>query len=893
MQAFLKAIEGHISRSRVLTDPLSLHAYSHDASHYVLIPKAVVRVDSELEVQAILKAANQYQVPITFRAAGTSLSGQSISDSVLVVLNENWRDYKILEHAEIIKLQAGVLGGEANLYLAPFKRKIGPDPASISSAKIAGIAANNSSGMCCGTKHNSYHTLNSIRVIFADGSILDTADKASIAAFASSHSAWLAALSNMRDSIINDSELFHKIRRKYAIKNTIGYSLNAFIDFEDPIEILAHLMIGSEGTLGFISEVTYRTVPDYTYKKAALFFFDNLQMATEAVQVLRQTEPEAIELLDGISLDCAKAHLGQYLPAQFNIEMAALLVDVRGNAADEINQQIEAIYNKLNQVKGFCFDTGFFDGKEYRQIWQVREGYFAMVATMREAGTVVLIEDFAVPFEHLPEAVAELKQLFKNLGFEKSSIFGHAKDANLHFVMTLKFDVESELKRYELLMNKLADLIVNRYQGSLKAEHGTGRNMAPFVEMEWGQTANKLMWQLKALLDPNAVLNPDVILSKDHELHLKNLKKVPELTSLIDKCLECGFCEKVCPSRELTLSPRQRIVALRSMELLKQTDPVQFQSLQKAFEYSGAETCAATGMCGEVCPVGINTGLAIKNWRSQHLTQVKHGLLSLASRYQKLTLKLLGFALRATGKASKPLFQSTALKPANELNKKVVFYPSCGCRLLDNSTESEAQLLKEILNKLGYQVIVPDLRNECCGLMYESEGAMDVAYKKRQDLIKALQLASEDGNLPIITENSSCALELQTKGARLSLQDSWHFLSQALRDYPVRLLNKTVMLHINCSVSRLKEKEAMLSLARRCAKEVIAPPDIYCCGFAGSKGFTVPELNKNALKTLASQVPANCQEGYTCLQPCQIGLSKHSGIPYYSLLHLIRESISD
>ncbi|MDF2940220.1 MAG: hypothetical protein K0R66_862 [Gammaproteobacteria bacterium] len=892
MQAFLKAIEHHIPSTRILTDLLSLHAYSHDASHYVLTPQAVIQVDSEAEVQIILKVANQFQVPVTFRAAGTSLSGQSISDSVLIVLNENWRQYEILAHAEEIRLQAGVLGGEANLYLAPFRRKIGPDPASISSAKISGIAANNASGMCCGTKHNSYHTLSSIRLVFADGSVLDTGKNESVEAFRQSHSAWLETLLGIRKSILADTELFQKIRRKYAIKNTIGYSLNAFIDFEDPIQILAHLMIGSEGTLGFISELTYRTVPDFPYKKAALFFFDNIQQATAAVQILRQSEAAAIELLDGISLDCARAHLSQYLPPNFNTEMAALLVDVRAESAQELAKQIELIYQQLESYKGLCFDTGFFEGKEYSQIWQVRQGYFAMVATMREPGTVVLIEDIAVSLEHLTETVLELRKLFERLGFPKTSIFGHARDGNLHFVMTLKFNEESELKRYELLMNELSTLIVHRYQGSLKAEHGTGRNMAPFVELEWGKTASEFMWQLKSLLDPNAILNPDVLLSHDPKVHLKNLKKVPEVESLIDQCLECGFCEKVCPSKGLTLTPRQRIVSLRSMELLKHSDKKQYRTLRKAFEYKGAQTCAATGMCSEVCPVGINTGEAIKNWRSQHLGAIKHSVLKLMSRYQAKALKLISLALKISGKASKPAPKHHSILKNQAPSRKLIFYPSCGCRMLDSSQTSEAQLLQEIANNLGYEFVVPDLSNYCCGLMYESEGARDIAKNKRQDLVKALQALSENGKWPIVTENASCALELQVKEPSLVILDSWHFLIEALEGYPLKQLDKTVMLHVNCSLSRLKEKDRLIKLAKRCAKEVIVPPDIYCCGFAGSKGFTVPELNQNALKTLASQISDHCEEGYTCLQTCEIGLSKHSGIPYYSLLYLLKDSMA-
>lgn len=889
MQAFLKLIQASIPQKRLLTDALSLHAYAHDASHYVLIPKLIIRVDNEAEVQLIVRAANQHKVALTFRAAGTSLSGQAITDSVLVVLNENWRNYKIHDKGESITLQTGVIGSEANLFLAPFRRKIGPDPASIASAKIGGIAANNASGMCCGTVNNSYHTLKSIRLVFADGSVLDSADKESIAAFRQTHHHWLTGLLDVREAILADQELFSKIRRKYSIKNTVGYSLNAFIDFSDPIDILAHLMIGSEGSLGFISEITYNTVPDYAYKKAALFYFKTLRQAAEATQILKYSPAAAIEILDSIALDCAVSQLSQFFPAGYNSDMAALLIDVRAESPDALAGQTQIIYQQLVNFEGLLFDTGFMEDAAYRQIWSVREGIFTIVATQREPGTLVLIEDIAVPVEHLAAAVDDLKALFDRLGFSKTSIFGHARDGNLHFVMALRLEVADELRRYELLMNELSDIIIARYQGSLKAEHGTGRNMAPFVEVEWGKTAYQLMWQLKQLIDPHFILNPDVILSKDPVIHLKNLKSIPILGSDIDRCIECGYCEKVCPARDLTLSPRQRIVGLRSMELARRSDSSRYRELKKSFEYQGAETCAATGMCGEVCPVGINTGQAIKDWRATHASLMKKWAWKGIAHYHAKALHFMKWGLKLTGKAKHPLSLKSgafSTSPTQGRGKKLVLFPSCGCRLLDSKQDSQIRLIQDIVQNLGYEVIIPDVSNQCCGLMYSSEGLPDLAQQKQQDLNKVLMQASENGKWTIITENASCALELQGK---IVIQDIWTFIISALSDYPLKQVDRSIMLHVNCSVSRLKEKEAVMALAKRCASNVIVPPDIYCCGFAGSKGFTTPELNKNALKTLSDQIPEQCLEGYTCLQNCEIGLSKYGKIPYYSLLHLIRE----
>jgi D-lactate dehydrogenase len=171
-------------------------------------------------------------------------------------------------------------------------------------------------------------------------------------------------------------------------------------------------------------------------------------------------------------------------------------------------------------------------------------------------------------------------------------------------------------------MDDVAQLVAVEFGGSLKAEHGTGRNMAPFVELEWGSDAYQLMWQLKRLLDPNGILNPDVVLSEDPQIHLKHLKPLPAADEIVDKCIECGFCEPVCPSKGLTLSPRQRIVIWRDIQAKKRAG-VDTTELEAAYQYQGIDTCAATGLCAQRCPVGINTGELVKKLRGRHATHRK------------------------------------------------------------------------------------------------------------------------------------------------------------------------------------------------------------------------------------------------------------------------------
>ncbi|MBP6346660.1 MAG: FAD-binding oxidoreductase, partial [Neisseriaceae bacterium] len=243
-QAFIQALGQVLPAAQIHSDLISRYAYGTDASFYRYVPQVVVRAHNETEVQTILRLAQSHQVAVTFRASGTSLSGQACSQSVLVLMGDGFLTQEVLDDGLRIKLGPMVIGAAANQTLLPFGRKIGPDPASINTARIGGIAANNSSGMCCGTRANSYHTLDSLRIVFADGAILDTADQASIDVFRHSHGPLLNQVQTLAQNIKENPALAERVRHKYRMKNTTGYGINALLDFDDPIDMLTHLMIG-------------------------------------------------------------------------------------------------------------------------------------------------------------------------------------------------------------------------------------------------------------------------------------------------------------------------------------------------------------------------------------------------------------------------------------------------------------------------------------------------------------------------------------------------------------------------------------------------------------------------------------------------------------------------
>ena len=921
---FLAAARQLIPAERLFDDPLSTLAFGTDASFYRLIPQLVVRVESETEVIALLRLASSHQVSVTFRAAGTSLSGQAISDSVLIVLGDHWNGREIRHGGAQIRLQPGVIGAAANAVLAPLGRKIGPDPASINAAKIGGIVANNSSGMCCGTAQNSYHTLAGLRLVLADGSLLDSEDPASVAAFRRSHAPLLAQLDELARQTRANSELASRIRHKYRLKNTTGLSLNALIDFTDPLDILNHLMVGSEGTLGFISAVTYDTVPEHPHKASALLVFPDVESCCRAVPLLKQQPVSAVELLDRRSLRSVENMPGmpEWVGA-LSAGACALLIETRASGAELLSEQIERIMASVAQFpreKQVDFST---DPKVYNQLWKIRKDTFPAVGAVRATGTTVIIEDVTFPVEALAEGVNRLLALFDKHGYTEAIIFGHALEGNLHFVFTQGFDSETEKSRYQAFMQDVAQLVAVEFAGALKAEHGTGRNMAPFVELEWGREAYQLMWAIKRLLDPQGILNPDVVLSDDPQIHLKNLKPLPAANTIVDKCIECGFCEPVCPSNGLTLTPRQRIVIWRDIQARKRAG-IDTGELEAAFQHQGIDSCAATGLCAQRCPVGINTGDLVRelragqarhpgraDWLAGHFATALKGArlsLMLAGTAQRLLgaprlLKLSRSARRWSGErlpqwtpAMPQALRWVEPSPVRATDKpKVVYLPACISRVMGPTAGSDEPVSLfdktcALLEKAGFEVIFPAGLDElCCGQPFASKGYPEQGERKRGELLAALLAASEQGRYPIYCDTSPCTLRLVQgmPDARLNLYDPVRFIREHLLErLAFEPIDTPVAVHVTCSTQHLGEAEALLAVARRCSTQVVVPEGIHCCGFAGDKGFSLPALNDHALRSLKSAVQ-HCELGVSTSRTCEIGLSSHSGIDYRGLVYLV------
>lgn len=922
-----------LPRAQVKTSLLDRVSYAGDAGFYQLIPRAVVIPRTEAEIQELFDLCRSRKLPLVFRAAGTSLSGQAITDGILVDVGKFWLKSHILDEGRFIRVQPGIIGARVNMMLATYGTKIGPDPASINAAMMGGILSNNASGMCCGVAYNSYHTLQSIRFMLPSGHVYDTAVQDHYPLFEERDKALFEKLLDWKREIMSDNELYETIRRKYRLKNTVGYGLNAFVDYEHPLDILAHLMIGAEGTLGFISEAVLQTLPDLPYKSAAMLYFPGIYEACQSIPYLKDAGAEALELMDRSALKSVEHLPG--LPAFFSSlpqGAAALLCEFQ--AAD-----IEGLQGLLKKADRICADLGLLYPAEFttrekdRQFyWKIRKGMFPSVGAVRQRGTTVLLEDVAFPVEKLADALVDLQRLFTDFGYNHAIIFGHAKEGNIHFVITQLLNCDEEVKRYDAFMQALVKLVLEKYGGSLKAEHGTGRNMAPFVEAEWGGVAYRIMRDLKNTVDPFNILNPGVIINEDKQAHIRNLKQMPEVEHEVDKCIECGFCEHHCPSKNVTLTPRQRIQVRRHLKHMEQTDlKADYHELLKQYQYGGLDTCATDGLCQVDCPVEINTGDLVKRLRhEQHgpFANKVAGLLSrnfsVAEWFIKALLQigcgmnaLLGsnFMTRFTGYIQKlipvmPMWWKELQRPPEGIyhhpsDPQYVYVSACIQRMMGNDHDkgSIQEAMLDVCQRAGISLFLPkEINGHCCGQAFSSKGYFDAARIRQRALVDALWKWTEEGRLPVVCDFTSCTYTLlksaasleepyRKKLAGMTISDSIKFLnSVVIPSLAVPRKKTKVVLHPGCAATKMNLIADMKSVGESCSSEVIIPAEAGCCGMAGDRGFLFPELTKAATQYELDEVVQTDADGYYgSAKTCEMALTHFSGKQYRHLVYLVKD----
>lgn len=902
-------------------------AMSHDASHYLITPSVAAIAEGIEDVIRLLRSATPERA-ITFRSAGTSLSGQAQGSGVLVDTRRNFIAINVLDEGLRVRAQPGATLRRVNAQLAPYGRKLGPDPASEIACTIGGVIANNSSGMTCGVAANAYQTIDSMKLVLADGSLIDSSLPNAGQIFRATCPGMFQELANIHDRINSQPELVREIERQFSIKNTMGYGINAFIDFVDPLDILVHLMIGSEGTLGFVAEATFRTIPVLPHAATGLLIFDSIEQAAEKLPTLLRTGPAAIELLDSESLLVAQQDRSfeSVMPGLNIKKHAALLVEYQEMTKEKLeikSLSSQEVIQSLQSTQPPVFSTST---KTRADLWHVRKGLYAAVAGGRAPGTTALLEDVAVPVAELARTCESLNRLFTQHGYSKTVIFGHAKDGNIHFLLNERFDDLKQIRRYTAFTEDMVELVLGN-GGTLKAEHGTGRIMAPFLLRQYGPDLYEIMRRIKYLLDPQKILNPDVLISDDPQIYLKHLKVNPQVEEEVDRCVDCGFCEPVCPSKNLTLTPRQRIALRRESARAEASgDKDLVQQISKEAEYSSIDTCATDGMCATTCPVLIDTGSLVKRLRAERTAPIQktfwRGLsvkwewttvlaskgLNFAAAYPRMSATATKYARRIIGEEIVPSWDQSLPKGGMRISADsssptlpdAIFFPSCVNTMFgpNGNTPGVRQAFSQLCERAGLSVYTPKgAPGLCCGTPFKSKG-MTTAYQSMQDrVIPWLLTASENGRIPIVCDATSCTeglmnileeYHLNDQNPAITIIDSVEFAATVIiPKIPTLQRVPSMVLHPTCSSTRLKLDDHLAKVANAVAEEVSIPDNWGCCAFAGDRGMLHPELTASATKDQAAWVKEHSFDAYaSCNRTCEIGMSRATGKPYVHVLEI-------
>ncbi|MFF3213359.1 FAD-binding and (Fe-S)-binding domain-containing protein [Streptomyces sp. NPDC002886] len=926
-----------LGAGKVLSGVSDLVRYASDASPYRFLPQVVVIAEDIDDVSAVLSYAHGKQREVVFRAAGTSLNGQAQGEDILVDVRRHWAGIEVLEEGLRARIQPGTTVVRANAALARHGRVLGPDPASAIACTLGGVVANNASGMTAGTTRNSYRTLSSLTFVLPSGTVVDTADPLADEELAHAEPSLCRGLMEIKKEIEADPELVARIRAKYEIKNTTGYRLDAYLDGTTPVEILRGLMVGSEGTLGFIAEVVFDTLPLDRELTSALLFFPSLPAAAAAVPLFNEAGALAVELMDGNTLRASVSVAG--VPAdwaELPKDTTALLVEFRapdeaGRA--EYERRAAGVLAGLDLVAPVASVTNAFtrDAKTISGYWKARKAFVTAVGGARASGTTLITEDFAVPPSRLAEACEALLELQAEHGFD-AAVAGHAAHGNLHFLLAFDAARPADVERYAAFMDAFCRLTVERFDGSLKAEHSTGRNMAPFLELEWGPRATEMMWRTKRVVDPDLVLAPRILLDRDPKAHLRGLKTIPQVEAVADPCIECGFCEPTCPSEDLTTTPRQRIVLRREMMRQQPGSPV-LDGLLDAYGYDAVDTCAGDSTCKLACPVGIDTGALMKDFRHRRhspreeraaeLAALRFGAVEVAARLAVAAADTItdavgdGILRAVTGAARKavrpdlvpewlpqiPGAAARKLPATRRVGAAAVYYPACVNRIFGGPDGGSGPSLPEavvaVSERAGRPVWIPgDVRGTCCATIWHSKGYDAGNRVMANRIVEAAWGWTAGGRLPLVVDASSCTLGIahevvpyltddnRSLHSELRIVDSIVWAAEELLPHlEVRRTVGSAVLHPTCSMRHLDDEAQLRAVAEACADEVVVPYDAGCCAFAGDRGMLHPELTESATAREAAEVTAREFDAHlSANRMCEVGMDRATGRSYYSAL---------
>jgi len=804
-QEFIFELKGAVSEAYF--DRMTRLLYSTDASIYQMMPVGVALPRNADEVIAAVEIARKHNVPVLPRGGGSSLAGQAVGHALILDLSRHMDHIlEIDPEAATIRLQPGITHGAMNKAVQPYGLIFGPDPASGDRATMGGILGNNSTGAHSIVYGMTLDHVLETKVVLSDGSHVQFED------FANSDWGKMGSRPGL------EGEIYHKtldilerykepIASRYprTFRHVAGYNLNRMAEAEKPN--LSSLIVGSEGTLGIVTEMKLNLVRIPKMKRLAMVHFSELRAAMEATPALLETDPTVVEVIDKMLLDLArdKIEYRRLLTFVRGDPEIILMVEYVGETEKELDAGIQRLEEKLREIQHKEPVVIVADKVEQANVWYVRKVGLGILMSIRgDAKPIPFIEDAAVPVEHLADYVTTIFDYSYSVGLERVAMYGHASAGCLHIRPLVNLKTGDGVRQIRQIAEKSVELVV-KYGGTTSGEHAEGIARGEFSEKLFGPELVKAFTEVKHAFDPHGLLNPSKVVGAprmDDEVLLRfgsdyTLPQEPKRTIFqfmndfgfapgVEMCNGAGVCRKLdegvmCPSFQATKderhSTRGRANALRSA-MMGLLGP---EGLTSKEVYEVMDLCLSCHTCKSECPSAVDMAKLKAEFLYQY--QQIHGvplrsrifgniarLHKLAQPFAPLSNLLIRWpgkwiltGLGVDGRRSLPEFAQKTFSDwywkegskgngsRKEERKQVIFFHDT---FTEHNDPQIGQAAIKILEKAGFDpMILAD--KVCCGRPAVSKGMLEEALKLARHNVKLLAPYAKQG-IPIVGIEPSC-----------------------------------------------------------------------------------------------------------------------------------------
>ena len=824
----------------VLCDDLHRTLYSTAACIFQMMPRGVVVPRDRDDVVAVVKYAAENGIPVTPRGAGSGLAGQTLGEGIILDFSKYMDQIVELNQAQgWVRVQPGVVLGKLNRYLKQFGLWFPPDPSSGDVATIGGMIANNAAGPRTVKYGPTRDYVLSLDCVMDDGS-------------GTGGSRWRSLEAEMK-ALLDANRALIDQSRPQTLKNSSGYHVF------DPQFDLTRLLVGSEGTLAIVAEAKLRVIRLPPERTLMRIYFDDLEPMGRAVVALRPLHPSALEVIDKTMIDLVKNSILEWQQKMPPNLSSILLCEFDG----EKKEQVAALVEQAKGLLGEAIEITVASGHDAESLWKVRKAASPILERLQgPLRSTRIIEDACVHPDNLVAYIQGLKRIFARHGVQ-GIVFGHAGSGHVHVNLLM----EAQGKDHNALMlpicEEVAELVAG-LKGTLSGEHGDGILRAAWVRKIFGKLV-PLFEHVKKSFDPMNILNPGKKIqpadfdfrrylraSRRHDHRYVADSPFAGWTKEIERCHGCGFCRTYCPvyqeKPDEAATPRGKAVALQgALEGRYALDPKELRAV--------VDLCINCKLCLVQCPSGVDIpgmcleakafdvsqrGLSKQDELFVHVRENSEK----AQRWAPVSNWLLPVIGAVKGIRRSPEFVKDGSRCTKKSDKKVIYF--AGCFADYNDPQGEKQATIDVLERNGYEVVIPDYR--CCGLAASSLGARDEAAACAKHNVELLGAS----DLPIVTSAPSCGLQLKLEVPELlpgeasrkvadRVVDVHDFLLALHRkgelDLSFKRIASTLILHPTCHLRALgADKAARKVLQLIPSLELVEIPE-RCCGMAGSFGM--------------------------------------------------------